>query len=177
MRCRRRGPTEGRGVQLGGQQLLHELHPRLSVRERFFAVVVFESRSRSRPSACRALSSVPDRSIVSGVQSVMSPMPITPATPGNVWPNAGPAEPRDLRELRMRGPEALGPRRAVAGVLERAGDGVAVLEADRTVCVFRSPAPVLPPLPVTTQSYGVVGSVDPPMPVSTQLSCVPSLTE
>ena len=44
------------------------------------------------------------------------------------------------------------------------------------VCVFRSPTPVLPPLPVTTQLYGVVGSVEPPMPVRIQPSCVDSFT-
>src|SRR5436190_8822742 len=43
----------------------------------------------------------------------------------------GTTEPRDGRQLRVRGPEALRPRRAVTGVLEHAGHGVAVLEADR----------------------------------------------
>ena len=44
------------------------------------------------------------------------------------------------------------------------------------VCVFRSPTPVLPPVPVTVQLYGVFGSVDPPMPVSTQPSGTSSFT-
>ena len=39
-----------------------------------------------------------------------------------------------------------------------------------TFRMFGSPVPVLPPEPVTTQSYGVLAFVEPPMPVSTQLS-------
>ena len=41
-----------------------------------------------------------------------------------------------------------------------------------TVCVFRSPTPVLPFDPVTVQLYGVLMSVEPPMPLRTQLGYV-----
>ena len=43
--------------------------------------------------------------------------------------------------------------------------------------VVRSPAPVLPPLPVTVQLKGVLGSVEPPIPVSTQPGGTSSCTE
>ena len=91
-------------------------------------------------------------------------------------PEGASAEPGDLRELWMRCPEALRPRHALSGVLEHARDRVAVLQEMVAVCVFRLPTPVLPPLPVTVQLYGVFGSAEPPMPVRIQPSCVVSFT-
>ena len=84
----------------------------------------------------------------------------------------GPAEPGDVRQLRVRGPEALGAGDALAGVLEDAGHRVAVLQVDRgglrvEVADARAAAAA-----GDAQLYGVLGISGPPMPVRIQPSWV-----
>ena len=82
-------------------------------------------------------------------QSSVSPMPATPRRPGMYARTRCPPNQAMFGERRMRCPEALGASHALAGVLEHAGHRVAILQEMVAVCVFRSPTPVLPPLPVT----------------------------
>ena len=88
-------------------------------------------------------------------QSVVSPMPAVPATPGKVWPNAVPPNQAMFASC---GCVAQKPCVRVTPWPVFSNTQVTVSPFFRlmvAVCVFRSPTPVLPPLPVTVQLYGV----------------------
>ena len=101
-------------------------------------------------------------------QMSVSPIPGTLATPGNVLSNAVPPNQAMFASgvcVAQNPWVRVTPVRAVFS-----NTHVTVSPTFRsivTVCVFRSPVPVLPPPPVTVQAFGVLGFVDPPMPVRT----------
>ena len=94
-------------------------------------------------------------------RSRVSPIPAVAATPWERVTERCPAEPRDVGELRMRGPEALRAGDALTGVFERRMSRcLPFLRLMVAVCVLRSPTPVLPPVPVDCACYmGVLGSL------------------
>src|SRR5262245_55121325 len=117
-RARARDRTEGRSVQLGSQELLQQLHPRLV------------ERRPLRPGAL--LGDVAPEA----THELAEHVDIFPAQCGvgdtrEGVPERRAAEPGDVRELRVRRPEALGARHALARVLEHTCHRVAVLQRIR----------------------------------------------
>src|SRR6185503_5275634 len=101
--------------------------------------------------------------------------PDTPATPGKVCPKAVPPNQAMFASC---GCVAQKPWVRVTPWPVFSNTQVTVsppLSVTSTLCVLRSPTPVLPPLPVTVHLYGVFGSLEPPIPVSTQPSCIDSV--
>src|SRR3954453_13615640 len=143
--------------------------------ERFLFVVVEEIELQNPPISW-FFPATPSTAETGWPQISWSPIPATAATPGKVWPDLVPPSQAICASC---GCVAQKPCVRVAPTPVFSNVQVTVSPSWRlmvAVCVSSDPEPVLPPLPVVTHAYGVVGSLDPPMPVTVQPSCMPSLT-